>query len=83
MRCLNAEHFVQFRARGRVLQENAFFRIHIFGSGKSSQSAFMETGKDQFLFTRINVDVADSEDARDVGFETGRGHKDVRPEYGG
>ena len=37
----------------------------------------METGKDQFLFTRINVDVADSEDARDVGFETGSVHNDL------
>ena len=98
MRCFDAEHFVQFWARGRVLQKNAFFWIHILGSGKSSQSAFMETGQNQFLFTRINVDIADSENARDIGFEAGSVHNnqqsvrvwaedrrkpaDAQPEYG-
>ena len=77
MRCFNAEHFVQFRACCRVLQENAFFRIHVFGSSESSQRAFMETGQDQFLFARINVDIADGKNARDVGFEAGSVHNDL------
>ena len=37
----------------------------------------METGQDQFLFARINVDIADSKNARDVGFEAGSVHNDL------
>ena len=37
----------------------------------------METGQNQFLFTRINVDIADSENARDIGFEAGSVHNDL------
>ncbi len=37
----------------------------------------METGQNQFLFARINVDIADSKNAGDVGFEAGRVHNDL------
>lgn len=37
----------------------------------------METGQDQFLFARINVDIADGKNARDVGFEAGSVHNDL------
>ena len=61
---------MELRRRRRVLEENALFREHVVAGGEGAKGAFVEARENQLLLARIDVDVADGEDAGNAGFET-------------
>src|ERR1700760_204494 len=66
---VDAELLLQARRRGRVLEYEPLVRIDITVRFLRHQRAFVEAAQDQLELARIGVDVADGEDAGDVGLE--------------
>src|SRR5271166_2908064 len=65
----DAEPFLHDRARGGVLQELALVRKQMQLNGECRERRLVKARKNQLLFARIGVDVADREDPGDAGLE--------------
>src|SRR5215213_3624993 len=65
----DAELLLQARGRGRVLEQELLLGIHVAMHLLRRQRALVEAGEDQLQLARIGVDVADGEDAGNVGLE--------------
>ena len=66
---LDPEAFVHDRTGGRVLQVDFFARLNDRFCRECRQRRFVEATQDQLLFTGVGVDIADCEDAGNIGFK--------------
>src|SRR3954470_1132511 len=64
-----AETLLHHGTRGRVLQELFLGGIEMMLDREGGQSRLVEPGQDQFLLTRVGIDVSHGEDAGNAGLE--------------
>ena len=77
VRRFDTQNLVKLGRRRGVLQEHTLFREDVVASGKGSERTFMEARQDELLLARIGIDVANSEDTRDVRFKASRVDNDL------
>src|SRR5207237_5485793 len=69
LQSVDPELLLQARRRGRVLEHQPLVRIDVAVRLLRHQRALVEAGENNLELARIGVDVADGEDAGDVGLE--------------